>query len=175
MKAQVLQQNHLGLPLVMDQTLYLGSGTVGRQSHWAREGTFKVVSHRRQTPRWLFLPLGPSQVRGYDDFFRLGQEQAQGRKGPVDSVCFCYFSIAKRDVEVDPHENPLVFKVKLFDGSYHVNPVVTECEEMISPNSLSLVGFSSMSDMFLDFTTSEIQDRRLNCLQCNNHTAFSLF
>ncbi len=27
----------------------------------------------------------------------------------------------------------------------------------------------------LDLTTSEIQDRRLNCLQCNNHTAFSVF
>jgi len=129
-----------------------------------------VVSHGRQTQRSLFLPFGPSQMRGNDDLFCLGQEQAQGGKGPVDSVCFCYFSIAKRDVEVDPHENSLVLKVELFDSSYHVNPVVAECEEMIAPKSVSLVGFSSMSGMFLNFTTSELQDRRLNCLQCNNHS-----
>ncbi len=32
-----------------------------------------------------------------------------------------------------------------------------------------------MLDMFLDFTNSELQVRRLNCLQCNNHAAFSGF
>ena len=32
-----------------------------------------------------------------------------------------------------------------------------------------------MLDVFLDFTTSELQDRRLNCLQCNNHASFSVF
>jgi hypothetical protein len=29
-----------------------------------------------------------------------------------------------------------------------------------------------MLDMFLDFTNSELQDLRLNCLKYKNHTAF---
>ena len=32
-----------------------------------------------------------------------------------------------------------------------------------------------MLDMFPHFTNSELQDRRLNCLKCNNHAAFSVF
>ncbi len=35
--------------------------------------------------------------------------------------------------------------------------------------------WSFMWDMFLDFTNSKLQVRRLNRLQCNNHTAFSVF
>ncbi len=42
----------------------------------------------------------------------------------------------------------------------HFTLIVAECEEMIVLKSVSLIGLSSMFDMFLHFTNSELQDRR---------------
>ena len=54
-------------------------------------------------------------------------------------------------------------------------PILT-CEKALTyPLSDLRDNWESMLDMFLDFINSELQDRQLNCLHCNNHAAFSVF